>query len=210
MTSPADGCDHRRMARRAHTLRVAAFLAVSALGLHQLRYVIAFGGGADSELAREGHGYLAQVVVPALALALALVLAHLLTRIAAGSPGASPAGVRVRRLWLAASSALLGIYVGQELLEGALATGHPTGLAGVAGSGGWVAVPLAVALGALVALALKLARGTGSSAPSAPAAARFLPSWPPVWTPGPARRIGSPGRELAEHLAGRGPPVVCR
>jgi len=51
----------------------------------------------------------------------------------------------------------MAIYVGQELVEGLLASGHPGGLHGVFGHGGWIAVPTAVAIGSLIALTLRVA-----------------------------------------------------
>ncbi len=200
------------MARHARTLRLAVLLAVAALGLHQLRYLIAFGGGAGSALSREGHAYLSLLVVPALGLALAVVLAQALICFAGGAPAeATPAAVRLRRVWPAASAAMLGIYASQELLEGALATGHLAGAAGVVGGGGWVAVPLAIVLGALVALALRIARAVEVTR-AAPALALPLTRLhaAPRWVAVAYADFGRRGRELAEHLAGRGPPVVCR
>ena len=46
------------MVLRPSTLRVTAFLLVAALGVHELRYVLAYGGRASDELAHQGHGYL--------------------------------------------------------------------------------------------------------------------------------------------------------
>lgn len=51
----------------------------------------------------------------------------------------------------------MGIYCGQELLEGFLAAGHPAGLAGILGHGGWIAAPVAVSVGGALAAALRLA-----------------------------------------------------
>ena len=52
----------------------------------------------------------------------------------------------------------MGIYAAQELLESLLATGHPAGLAGIFGYGGWWAVPAAVCVGLVVAALLHGAR----------------------------------------------------
>src|SRR5215216_41129 len=128
--------------RSRPVLVTTALLLAGALGVHELRYLLAFGGGAQSALAAHGHGYLA-LLAPSLSLLTALGLAVGLVRAAAAPSARSSAFVRVCRLWPAASVALLAIYVSQELLEGLLAPGHPTGWAGVFGSGGWLAVPLA-------------------------------------------------------------------
>jgi hypothetical protein len=63
--------------RRAETLRTAGLLSAGALAVHQLRYRLVYGGGADRALEHQGHGYLS-AVVPVVGLALAGVLAHLL------------------------------------------------------------------------------------------------------------------------------------
>ena len=136
-------------------LLLAALVAVAALVLHELRYVIGYGGLAGEALASQGHGYLPAAsfgVMALLALGVGQVL--LAVRRALRSSIASPAppfGV----LWLASICALLTVYCGQELLEGVLSPGHPNGLAALAADGGWSALPLAVGLGLLVALALR-------------------------------------------------------
>lgn len=188
-------------------------LAVAALGLHQLRYLLAFGDGSESALAREGHAYLTLLIVPVLGLAIAVVLAQALIRVAGGGPAGATAGaVRLRRVWPAASAGLLCIYAAQELLEGALATGHPAGVAGLVAGGGWVAVPLAIALGALVALTLRISRALDGPRRVCGLRLRLTkaPQPAPGWVPVAYDQHGPLGRELAEHLAGRGPPVVCR
>lgn len=178
------------------------------LGVHELRYRIAFGGQADATLAHHGHGYLT-ALTPLLALLVAVALGQVLVRAAAARPTAPTAGVRVRRLWPASSVALLGVYIGQELLEGLLAPGHPSGWAAVLGGDGWVVVPLALALGALVVLALRGARLAESSSAARIPGCLLTRPLPAV----PRRRntavVVLRGRVLAEHLAGRGPPVVA-
>lgn len=188
-------------------LRVTALLLVGALAVHELRYLIAFGGDSGEALAHHGHGYLT-FVTPLIGLLSALALGQLLARVAAARSAASGAGVRVRRLWPVASVALLSIYASQELLEGILAPGHPAGWAGVFAGGGWVAVPLAVAFGAIVALALRVARVAESGS-----VATIRSWWLTLVSGGGAvlrpstvviLRLGV----LAEHSAGRAPPVV--
>ena len=56
-------------------------------------------------------------------------------------------------LWLACSACLVAIYASQELLEGLFAAGHPTGWVGVFGYGGWWSIPVAVAVGLVLAAA---------------------------------------------------------
>src|SRR5215210_1139954 len=150
--------------RSRPVLITAALLLAGALGVHELRYLLAFGGGAESALAHHGHGYL-MLLMPVLAMASAFGLAVGLVRAAAAPAVGSATLVRVRRIWPAASAALLAIYVSQELLEGLLAPGHPTGWSGVFGSGGWVAIPLACAFGFVVALGIRVAHAVRAAPP---------------------------------------------
>lgn len=187
--------------------RVAALMAVGALVVHQLRYLIAFGDQAPHQLATEGHGYLGSVVLAVgllAAVALGLFLRRLL--LAWGSGVSAQARTSGLRLWLAASLGLLAIFVGQELLEGLLASGHPVGLHGVFGHGGWTAIPLAVAIGGLVAAAT---RGAEAAIGTVASARWRTPRRAPIHTAsrhladGPRRRRLSP---LAGAAAGRAPP----
>src|SRR3954465_11973626 len=103
---------------RTSMLRAAALVPVAALALHELRYLIGYGGGTPEALSSQGHGYLP--VAGGLA----------------GAPGvggaARPAGggvrgrlrgrpeqpvPRLRVMWLWASVALMTIFVAQESLE---------------------------------------------------------------------------------------------
>ena len=61
-------------------------------------------------------------------------------------------------LWLVCSAALVAIYVSQEFLEGLFATGHPAGLAGIFGYGGWWAIPASVCVGLVLAAVFHGAR----------------------------------------------------
>jgi hypothetical protein len=136
----------------AARLRSCALLAAGALALHQLRYMLAYGHDAGHALREQGHAYLAPVtavVVTIVVIALATGLHHL----AAAAP-ARP-GRRLPWLWPWATGALLAVFAAQESIEGALTPGHPGGLAALVGHGGWVAVPLAAAIGLVVALMLR-------------------------------------------------------
>jgi hypothetical protein len=137
-------------------LRAVALVAAGALVLHELRYLVGFGHEADTALAHQGHGYLslAGVGVGLLVATAAAQLLALLGRARRGdAEGGKPRPFRVT--WLAVAVALAAVYTSQELAEGLFATGHPAGLAGVFGHGGWVAYPLALAVGAVVALGLR-------------------------------------------------------
>jgi hypothetical protein len=124
--------------------------------------------------------------------------------VATGGVVERPSALRIRRLWPVAAAGLIAMYAGQELLEGALSSGHPDGVAGVFGAGGWVALPLAVVLGGVVALAVGVARTLEERAVPGIAVPRALAA-PTDWRT-PARRCRPKGRLLATHLAGRSPP----
>ena len=171
----------------------AALLPPAALAVHQLRYLLAFGGSAGLELERQGHSYL-HSLLPWL-IALVAVAAggflHSLGRAFGGHATRTRFGLSFLALWLACTVALVAIYAGQELLEGWMVTGHPAGLAGVFGYGGWWALPAAACVGLVLAavfhgarLMLRaVARGHAGRAPSrvrevGPLAARPLMAVP--------------------------------
>jgi hypothetical protein len=128
--------------RIAHNVRVASILAVGAFALHQLRYLIAPG---TSSAALSSHGYMPDLLAPIAVLVLAGALATLVR----GTEGASPARAPLGRRAAVFAAALLAIYVGQECLESIVSFGHPAGAFTALAAGGWVAVPLALAIGAL-------------------------------------------------------------
>jgi hypothetical protein len=144
--------------RTAHRVRLASILAVGAFALHQLRYLIAFGGSASAELAHEGHRYMSDLLPPVCVLVLAAMVATLIR----GTEGASPARAPLARRLPTFASALLAIFVAQELLEGLIATGHP-GPAAILAGGGWIAVPLALAIGGVAAVLARALEGVEES-----------------------------------------------
>jgi hypothetical protein len=185
-------------------------MPVAALAVHQLRYLLADGSGSGPELARTGHSYLSSLT-PWLVLAVAIWLGALVGRLArawrfAETDSGPPAG---RRVWLAASLALVAIYAGQELLEGLLATGHPAGLSGVFGGGGWWALPAAVLVGGVLTLLVR----SGSAAVAFVARRRGRPR-PARSRRGqqalrPAPVFVTPASPLAACAPGRAPPLAC-
>jgi hypothetical protein len=206
-------------------LRAAALMPAAVLTVHQLRYLLAFGGGSGQELEKEGHQYLSALAAP-IAMSVAIVVGLFFARLAmAWRVGAAPdaerpsdAGSRPNRrfapgrfirLALLIGLALLTLYSCQELLEGMLSTGHPGGFEGVFGEGGWWAVPLSFACGTVVALALR-----GARAAIRWAAARHRRTKPSHGRPAPAPRpprIALPRPvPLAGAAAGRAPPFALR
>jgi hypothetical protein len=187
-----------------------ALLPLAALAVHQLRYGLAFGADAQQRLADQGHAYLGSV--EALAVVLCAVAAGaFLTRLAGAWCGngerRAPERFGLLRLWLASALALAAIYTGQELLEGLLAAGHPPGVAGVLGHGGWLALPLSLAIGGGLALLLRGAQAVLALVRRAAARRR------PRAAAAPSLRIRlatvAPRRSapLASAAAGRAPPV---
>jgi hypothetical protein len=193
------------MPRHWHA-RVLALLSLGGLAVHQLRFVLAYRGGAEHELARQGHAYLA-AATPLIVAGLAVATFAFLRALAAARRGEADSGAErsFAVLWPAVSGALAVAFAVQEWLEGVLAAGHPTGLAGVVGHGGWVAIPLALAVGAIIALLL---RGADAAIRRAATASRptFRPATPRSLRPRRAH-VGAARDGLERHLAGRAPPL---
>jgi hypothetical protein len=150
-------------AQRGVVIRRLAPLALmppAAFAVHQLRYWFAFHGAIGLELQRQGHVYL-HSLVPWIVLLIALAVGAFLRALgrALGGQCSLPrytASFGV--LWLVCSACLLAIYVSQELLEGMFVTGHPAGLVGVFGYGGWWSIPAAVGVGLVLAASFHGAR----------------------------------------------------
>ncbi|HTX32666.1 MAG TPA: hypothetical protein VMD09_14885 [Solirubrobacteraceae bacterium] len=137
-----------------------ALMPVAAFAVHQLRYWLAFGGHAGAILQGQGHSYL-HSVAPWLALLLALgvgIFLRALGRAFTGQSSPSRYTLSFAALWLLCAASLVIIYAAQELLEGLLIAGHPAGLIGVFGYGGWWAIPAALAIGLVLAAAFHGAR----------------------------------------------------
>ncbi|MTD45436.1 hypothetical protein GKE82_14350 [Conexibacter sp. W3-3-2] len=191
------------MADRLALIRLYALLVLGSMTLHELRYALpgeASPGGAHAA----GHGYLA-ALGPLVGMLAALVLAATVLRAAAGTPGRGRAG----RLWPLLSAGVFGLYAGQELLEGLLSHHHADGLSAVFGAGGWVALPVAVVLGAILTLTVRIADVAASDARRAVArllTVRLIPRENPCVVAPAALLL--PRRAPARERSGRGPPVA--
>jgi hypothetical protein len=189
-------------------LRCFALLGAGSLGLHELRYLIGYGGDAGPALAAQGHGYL-DAVTAGLALVLVAALAALIAALVRGQGPSAPSPHSWPALSVVASGALLAVFMTQELVEGALAAGHPAGLAGVAGHGGWIAAPLALAIGAAVAALLRgadaaIARFALPRRRPRLRAPRTAPRRAPLRVPSAAHPVlAAPGAPRAPPLPGR-------
>ncbi|MGH3992139.1 MAG: hypothetical protein ACRDSN_06690, partial [Pseudonocardiaceae bacterium] len=148
------------MASGASRLRTAALFATGAVAVHELRY-LAGGSAADPGA---GHGYLpvagllSTVLLGVACAQLVAVVERARRTGAAGTPAGAREPLGLSATWLLAALGLALIFVAQELLEGLLAGGSGADLGGILADGGWVALPVSVAIGALLALALAGAR----------------------------------------------------
>jgi hypothetical protein len=135
-------------------------LPAAAILVHQLRYWLAYGPRANAQLAAQGHSYL-NSLVPWAIFALAAGGGLFLCRLAAALRGGREVGggrAPVLSVWLACWLGLVVVYATQETLEAFLATGHPAGLGGVVGHGGWWAVPVAAVVAAVLTALLLFGR----------------------------------------------------
>jgi hypothetical protein len=137
-------------ADRLSLARAAALIAVAELGVHQLRYLLAFGGAAGQQLAHQGHSYLGAAAPVLGTIAVSAIAAGVLRAALCGEGSAG--GATLRRRVTLFSLAVLVVYCAQELAEGALSPGHPAGPAALLADGGLLALPLSITLGALGAL----------------------------------------------------------
>ena len=177
----------------------------AAFAVHQLRYSLAYGSRANTELAAQGHSYM-HSLVPWLILTLGIGFSAFIRRAAVAAGTGDPGRFHRRSpgtLWAGTTLGLLAIYSVQESLEELLASGHPNGFAGVFGHGGWWAIPVSAAVALIVVALLRLGRSLLR------AAASFAPRRVTLAT-SVLRRPGSvalvPVRPLARSAAGRAPP----
>jgi hypothetical protein len=190
----------------------AGLVPAGAFAVHELRFILAYGGGTSAELARSGHSYL-HSLVPWIVGLIGVAVGCFLWgcgRALAGQRSAPRYTLSLAALWLLCTACLLSIYVAQETLEGMFAIGHAAGWTGIFGYGGWWAVPAAACVGLVLAAAFhgarwtldEIARRVGGRprvrARRSGAARRPAESWQPVPLP------------LADGSSGRGPPAVAR
>lgn len=184
-------------------LRAGLLTVVGALVVHHARYQLAPPEHAH-ELVRV-HGYLTWLVPFAAAMMFLAAAQLAVWTQSAGRPQRlelPPA----RRLWLAASASLLLVFSAQEALELTVAQGQPPALVELLGHLGWQLVPLAVSVGAVLALLLRGAARVVRALLGRRARARRRCAQParPRTT-----LLVAPASVLARHLAGRGPPSLA-
>lgn len=197
----------RRSLRSALAGRGFLLIPAAALAVHQIRYLLGYGSHAGEALSAQGHGYL-DSLAPWVVLLLALGLGAFVARVARaaagrGSPGT---GRSFAGLWALAVLSLVAVYAIQETLEGLFAAGHPGGLAGILGHGGWWALVLAVLAGLAVAALLRIASAVVELAARHAPTAQARPLSPSALRPSAflARRRAP----LATASAGRAPPAA--
>lgn len=184
-----------------------ALMPVAAFAVHQLRYWLAFGDRAGALLRVQGHSYL-HSLAPWIVLLVALAAGAFLRALGQAFRGQSSLprySFSFGALWLLCAACLVAIYASQEFLEGMLATGHPGGLVGIFGYGGFWAVPAALAVALVLAAVFHGARWVLEDV-----AARHGDRF----TPGSRATVArSPGEmwlprlaPLAAGWSGRGPP----
>jgi hypothetical protein len=130
-----------------------ALMPAAAFAVHQLRYWLAFGSQTGAELRAQGHSYL-HSVVPWIVLLMALsvgAFVRALGRALGGRCSLPRYTLSFTAVWLVCAACLVAVYSTQEFLEGLFATGHPGGLIGIFGYGGWWSVPAALAVGLVLA-----------------------------------------------------------
>ena len=89
--------------RRSAFLRVTTLLSLGAGCVHELRYLLAYGGDAGRVMDHEGHAYLS-VGTPLLGVLVAAALAQLIIRALGATSGAPVAAAR--KAWRSAVAAM--------------------------------------------------------------------------------------------------------
>ena len=184
-------------------LRAAVLILVGALGVHHGRYAFATAEH-EHDFAR-AHSYLPWLACAA-AVLLFLAVVQLAAYLGRGKRNPGIELPRVRTLWPAATCTLLGVFGAQESVESLLSHGHLPELTQLVGGGGWTAVPLAVAAGAVIALLL---RGAATVLRWALGRRRAVARQAALVLLAPRRPLLAVARSvLARRLAGRGPPAA--
>lgn len=190
-----------------------ALLPLSAFTVHQLRYLFAFGGHAGAVLQATGHSYLSSLVPWIVSLAAVVTggFLRVLGRTLARETTVPRYAASLAGLWFACSLALIGIYIGQELLEGMFLAGHPAGWVGVFGYGGWWALPSAAIVGLVLASLLHGALWVLREVARRVAAVTITPRrGRALIPPRPADALCLLLAPLVGGWSGRGPPVSQR
>jgi len=198
----------RRTRRALRGPRNVALLSLGALAVHQTTYLLAADADLHAISEHTRHSYLAELTPALIVAALASIAISLLAA--------------ARRRWRIESSvarcttdraglyaaALLAVYLGQELGEALLVGGgHASVLEATLGGGAWLALPLALAFGALgAAVAGLLDRAAARLARACPARSERAPRSTGSAVAGARRPLAS--SPLAFGLSRRPPPLA--
>jgi hypothetical protein len=187
----------------------AALMPAAAFAVHELRYWLAYGNGAAVQLQRQGHSYLHSVVPWVMVLVALAAGAFLLSlgRAFGGRHSLPRYTLSFTMLWLTCSVCLVAVYATQEFLEGLFLAGHPAGLLGVFGYGGWWSIPAALAVGLVLAAAFHGARLALHAVAGRGVRRVRQTARPPAlaWTAG--LMFGPAPAPIADGWSGRGPPA---
>ena len=110
-------------------------------------------------------------------------------------------------LWLLCAACLVAVYTTQEFLEGLFATGHPGGLAGIFGYGGWWSIPAALAVALVLAAVFHSARRVLHAVAERHAQDSGVARRPPVLARTRLDVLLPAVAPLADGWSGRGPPI---
>jgi hypothetical protein len=109
-------------------------------------------------------------------------------------------------LWLACAACLVAIFAAQETLEGLFATGHPAGLAGIFGYGGWWAIPAALCVGFVLAALLHGAHWVVRRVAASRSRGKTAWTGAPLRVARPLDAVTAPPAPLVAGWSDRGPP----
>jgi hypothetical protein len=185
--------------------RAGVLLLAGAVAVHQLVYGLA-GVRPDAHV----HAYFDWLTPALFALVVAGLAELVLRALRVGRRGAAPPP-RGRVLWPVLSLLLVATFAAQEGAETLLASGdaHAHAVSElVVGHGLWIVVPVALVVGAVLALALRGAAAVDAwclaiEPARTPAPTPFLSA-----RPTPARTVRAPADLLGRNLAGRAPPLA--
>ena len=183
---------------------MVALFELGTVAVHQATYLLA-GAGVHAASLEHRHGYLEQLAPVLVAAALAAIAVSIVaSAVRRRLPVSFEPGCTTERAALYAFG-LIAVYLSQELAEGLFEGGQPAVLAGAV-NGGWLAMPIAIAVGALAAIV----GGWLDRAEAGVAAAFHQPMpRPPRRTPRPVLvpRRALITRPLAFGLSPRPPPA---
>ena len=185
-----------------------ALMPAAAFAVHQLRYWLAFHSAAGIELQRQGHAYL-HSLVPWVVLLIAVAVGAFLRSLGRALGGHSSLPRYTASfvvLWVVCAAGLLAVYTAEEYLEGVLVMGHPAGLVGIFGYGGWWAIPAALGVGLVLAAAFQGARWVLRETARRHARVAALPARTTVLARAPRDVLLPRAAALAGGCSGRSPP----